>query len=114
MGILQIKAMTEDQWRQVLGGRRQLLAGAGLLLFSGFPGVSNALVAAKIDLSKTPSHHFDVDDQLLVQAATLFNKALSASTVLHPQFSILLSQAFFSLIEVLQIHILVRLDLFVT
>ncbi|CAK9257993.1 unnamed protein product [Sphagnum jensenii] len=77
----QIKAMTEDQWGQVLGGRRQLFAGAGLLLFSGFPGVSNALVAAKIDLSKTPSHHFDVDDQRLVQAATLFNKALSASTV---------------------------------
>lgn len=96
MRILQIKGMTEDQWGQVLGGRRQLLVGAGLLLFSGFPGVSNALVAAKIDLSKTPSHHFDVDDQRLVQAATLFNKALSASTVLHPQFSISLSQAFFS------------------
>lgn len=64
--------------------RRALLAG-GLMpvMLLSFPStnIAGTVTPAKIDLSKAPTHPFDAGDERLREAASLFQKALSAPTV---------------------------------
>lgn len=70
---------------QAVRTRREALVAGGLLpaLLLSLPSAAGAVVTpAKIDLSRAPSHPFDAGDARLREAATLFQKALDARTVL--------------------------------